>query len=542
MPDTPSASPTPSNQHPDGQSGEPSRAPGQDPSPSPSGEPTTRRPSSGLAHDRFGQEVTVKRAWSALWAVIIGFFMLMVDQTIVTTALPATMRALGTDLTGGVWVTSSYLLTYAVPLLISGRLGDRFGPRNVYLVGMGIFTVASLACGLSANIEMLIASRALQGIGAALMSPQSMTVITRLFPARSRGAAMGIWGATAGVAGFVGPILGGLLVDAFGWEWVFFVNVPVGIIGLWRAWVAVPELERHSRSLDWLGVILSGISMALLVFGIQEGQRFHWGTIGILSVPLLIGLGVLLMAAFIVSQTRWARTRGGRPTAADPLVPLGLFRNVNFTLANLAIFFVGMTVTAMSVPTAVYLQQARGLSPTLAALVLVPTALFSAVLSPLVGRRLNHLRSGRIAMVGTGLTVLANLGWSLTMNSTTAFWVFCVLAGVMGIGAAHMWSPISLAATHDLRADDAGAGSGVYNAVRQVGSVLGSALIAMMMDARVTARGDLARGLGESLLLPVASAAFATVCVLFFRDHRGSAFADPSAPDPASADPASTDR
>ncbi|MEE8868160.1 MAG: DHA2 family efflux MFS transporter permease subunit [Acidipropionibacterium acidipropionici] len=518
MPDSSSASTTPSNQQPPSQ------------------------PSSGLAHDRHGQEVTVKRAWSALWAVIIGFFMLMVDQTIVTTALPATMRALGTDLTGGVWVTSSYLLTYAVPLLISGRLGDRFGPRNVYLVGMGIFTVASLACGLSANIEMLIASRALQGIGAALMSPQSMTVITRLFPARSRGAAMGIWGATAGVAGFVGPILGGLLVDAFGWEWVFFVNVPVGIIGLWRAWVAVPELERHSRSLDWLGVILSGISMALLVFGIQEGQRFHWGTIGILSVPLLIGLGVLLMAAFIVSQTRWARTRGGRPTAADPLVPLGLFRNVNFTLANLAIFFVGMTVTAMSLPTAVYLQQARGLSPTLAALVLVPTALFSAVLSPLVGRRLNHLRSGRIAMVGTGLTALANLGWSLTMNSTTAFWVFCVLAGVMGIGAAHMWSPISLTCTHDLGQDEAGAGSGVHNAVRQVGSVLGSALIAMMMDARVTARGDLARGLGESLLLPVASAAFATVCVLFFRDHRGSAFADPSAPDPASADPASTDR
>ncbi|AXE37875.1 DHA2 family efflux MFS transporter permease subunit [Acidipropionibacterium virtanenii] len=487
----------------------------------------SNQPASDLARDRFGHEVTVKRAWSALWAVIIGFFMLMVDQTIVTTALPATIRALGTDLTGGVWVTSSYLLTYAVPLLISGRLGDRFGPRNVYLAGMAIFTVASLACGLSVNIEMLIASRALQGIGAALMSPQSMTVITRLFPARSRGAAMGIWGATAGVAGFVGPILGGLLVDAIGWEWVFFVNVPVGIFGMWRAWVAVPELERRSRSLDWVGVALSGIAMALLVFGIQEGERFDWGTIsGILSVPLLIGLGVLIMGAFVISQTRWSRTRGGRTKGAetsDPLLPLGLFRNWNFTLANLAIFFVGMTVTAMSLPTAVYLQQARGLSPTMAALVLVPTALFSGVLSPLVGKHLNRFRSGRIAMVGTGLTALANLGWALTMNSTTAFWVFCILAGVMGIGAAHMWSPISLTCTHDLRPDDAGAGSGVYNAVRQVGSVLGSALIAMMMDARVAARHDLARGLGDSLLLPAACAACATVCALLFRAYsRGS--------------------
>lgn len=474
---------------------------------------------SDLARDRKGNEISEKQAWSALWAVIIGFFMLMVDVTIVTTALPAVMRGLHTGLTGGVWVTSAYLLTYAVPLLISGRLGDRFGPRNVYLVGMAVFTVASLGCGLSASIGMLIASRAVQGVGAALMNPQSMTVITRLFPAHSRGAAMGIWGGTAGVAGFVGPVLGGLLVDGLGWQWVFFVNVPVGLYGLWRAWKVVPDLERQSRALDWVGVLVSGVAMALIVFGIQEGETYHWGSVwGVVSVPLILAVGVALMVVFVITQRPGSRARRRR-AAPDPLLPLALFDNWNFSLANIAIFFVGMSVTAISLPTAIYLQSARGLSPTRAALILVPTAVCSAVLSPVVGRQLHRFRSGRIAAIGTGLTAAGTLGWALTMNDTTGFWVFCVLSAVLGVGAATMWSAISLTCTHDLGQADAGAGSGVYNATRQVGCVLGSALIAMMMDARIAARGDLARGLAQSQLLPAAAALAAMICALLFRNY-----------------------
>lgn len=482
---------------------------------------TTETPSapSDLARDESGTPVTEKQAWSALWALLIGFFMILVDSTIVTTALPAIIGALHTDLNGGVWVTSSYLLAYAVPLLITGRLGDRFGPRTVYLVGMAVFTLSSLACGLATSITSLIVARGVQGIGASLMSPQSMTVITRLFPARRRGAAMGVWGATAGVAGFVGPILGGVLVDTLGWEWIFFVNVPVGLIGLWRCWAAVPRLSRHSHSLDWLGVALSGLGMFCLVFGIQEGESFNWGTItGIISVPLLIAVGLALNAVFLLTQTRWARRR--RPHPPEPLLPLGLFTNRNFSLANVAIFFVGITVTAQSLPTAIYLQKVRGLTPTMAALVLAPTAVLSGVLSPWVGKKLQTMRSGRLAALGTGLTSLAAGAWWLTMTHTTPFWVFVLIAVVAGTGAATMWGPISLTCTHDLGQADAGAGSGAFNTTRQVGSVLGSALIAMAMDAGIAARHDMARGLGVSMLVPTLAALCAALCCMAFADFQ----------------------
>ncbi|PRC48690.1 MFS transporter, partial [Mycobacterium sp. ITM-2017-0098] len=157
--------------------------------------------------------------------MLIGFFMILVDVTIVSVANPAIMASLGADYDAVIWVTSAYLLAYAVPLLIAGRLGDRYGPKNLYILGLAVFTVASLGCGLSDTIGMLVAARVVQGVGAALLTPQTMTVITRTFPPQRRGVAMSVWGATAGVATLVGPLAGGLLVDHLGWQWIFIVNV-----------------------------------------------------------------------------------------------------------------------------------------------------------------------------------------------------------------------------------------------------------------------------------------------------------------------------
>lgn len=169
--------------------------------------------------------------WPALIALCVGFFMILVDSTIVSVATPDIISSLHSDINDVVWVTSAYLLAYAVPLLITGRLGDRYGPKNVYLVGLAIFTLASLWCGLTGSIGTLIVARVFQGLGAALLAPQTMSVITRIFPAERRGQAMGFWGAVAGVATLAGPILGGVLVDQLSWEWIFFINVPVGVIG-----------------------------------------------------------------------------------------------------------------------------------------------------------------------------------------------------------------------------------------------------------------------------------------------------------------------
>ena len=172
------------------------------------------------------------RPWPALFALCLGFFMILVDTTIVTVATPAIISDLHADVNSVVWVTSAYLLAYAVPVLITGRLGDRFGPKNLYLVGLTVFTLASLWCGLTTSIEMLIAGPGASRESApAMLTPQTMSVITRIFPADKRGQAMALWGATAGVATLVGPILGGILVDALGWQWIFFINIPVGIIG-----------------------------------------------------------------------------------------------------------------------------------------------------------------------------------------------------------------------------------------------------------------------------------------------------------------------
>src|SRR6476619_2448704 len=214
--------------------------------------------------------------WNALWAMLVGFFMILVDATIVSVANPSIMDKLGASYDSVIWVTSAYLLAYAVPLLVAGRLGDRFGPKNLYLIGLAIFTGASLWCGLAGSIGMLIAARVVQGIGAALLTPQTLSTITRIFPAERRGVAMSVWGATAGVATLVGPLAGGFLVDGLGWQWIFFVNVPIGVIVLGLAFWLVPDLPTEKHGFDVLGVLLSGVGLVLIVFGLQEGQSHDW--------------------------------------------------------------------------------------------------------------------------------------------------------------------------------------------------------------------------------------------------------------------------
>ncbi|WP_140416630.1 MFS transporter, partial [Arthrobacter globiformis] len=293
----------------------------------------------------------VSRPWPALWSLVIGFFMILIDTTIVSVANPRIMEGLDTDINAVIWVTSAYLLAYAVPLLITGRLGDRFGPKRLYLSGLVVFTLASLGCGLSGTVGMLIAARVLQGLGAALMAPQTMAVITRIFPPDGRGAAMGLWGATAGVATLVGPILGGVLVDGLGWEWIFFINVPVGIVGFILAWRFVPSLATHPHRFDIPGVVLSAVGLFLLVFGIQEGETYDWGTItGPVTVWGLIISGIVVLALFV----GWQAANKG-----EPLLPLALFRDRNFSLANIGITTVGFTVTAFVLPLIFYYQIVR---------------------------------------------------------------------------------------------------------------------------------------------------------------------------------------
>jgi EmrB/QacA subfamily drug resistance transporter len=417
--------------------------------------------------------------WPALWAMVIGFFMILVDSTIVSVATPAIMQGLDSDVNAVIWVTSAYLLAYAVPLLITGRLGDRIGPKYVYLAGLALFTVASLWCGLTGSIGMLIIARIVQGVGASLMTPQTMAVITRTFPAASRGQAMSLWGATAGVAILVGPLVGGLLVDGPGWEWIFFINIPVGIVAFALAMRLVPRLETHTHSFDWVGVALSAVGMFLIVFGIQEGETYDWGTIsGIISVPLLIIAGIVVFGLFIYWQGR-IRT--------EPLVPLSLFRDRNFSLSNIAIAAVGFAITAMAFPFMLYAQVVRGMTPTKSALLLVPMAVLAGALSPVVGRLIDRMHPRTITAFGLALCSVALFVLSRVTTTDSRVWLLLVPMALMGVANAFMWAPLAATATRNLPMSAAGAGSGIYNTTRQIGAVLGSAAIAALIEARLTA-------------------------------------------------------
>lgn len=445
--------------------------------------------------------------------MVLGFFMILVDSTIVSIAVPTMMTAFDADVTQIVWVTSAYLLAYAVPLLITGRLGDRLGPRRLYLVGLAVFTLASLWCGLVDDLGWLIAARAVQGLGAAMMSPQTMAVITRTFPASSRGQAMALWGATAGVAMLVGPVAGGLLVDGPGWEWIFFINIPVGVIGFVAAWILVPRLPTTARRIDGLGVVLAAVGVGCLVFGIQEGETYDWGTIrGILSVPLLIGVGVAVLALFVLWQ---ARTRG------EALVPLRLFHDRNFTLSNIAVATVGFAVTAMAYPLTLWAQQVRELSPTQTGLLLIPMAVLSGAIAPIAGRLIDTRQPRGLVIFGVGTSAIA-LGWlALVMTPTAPYWQQLLPIGLLGVGSAFMWGPLATTATRNLDPALAGAGAGVYNTTRQIGAVLGSAAIAAVLEARMTAAPvpptavDVAGAMAQSMVLPAAVLLLGAVVAAF---------------------------
>lgn len=416
--------------------------------------------------------------WPALWAMVIGFFMILVDSTIVSVATPAIREDLDTDYNTVIWVTSAYLLAYAVPLLITGRLGDRFGPRGVYLTGLAMFTAASLWCGLTTSVEGLIAARVFQGFGASLMTPQTMSVITRLFPASSRGRAMALWGATAGVATLVGPILGGLLVDHAGWEWIFFVNVPVGLVGLVLAWRLVPVLPTHTHAFDWIGVVLSAVAMFLIVFGLQEGEKYDWGTItGIISVPLLIVAGLLVLGVFLVWQSI---------NAQEPLVPLSLFADRNFAVSNVAISCVSFAITAMAFPFMLWAQVVRGWSPTESGLLLIPMAVFTGVLAPVVGRLTDRVHPRILTSIGFTAAAASMFAISQLMTPDSPVWALLIANALLGVGSAFLWAPLASTATRNLPLQSAGAGSGVYNTTRQVGAVLGSAAIAAAIASRLS--------------------------------------------------------
>jgi EmrB/QacA subfamily drug resistance transporter len=468
--------------------------------------------------------------WVALAVLTTGFFMLMLDASIVNVAVPTMLRDLHTNLNGIVWVNSVYLLTYAVPLMIGGRLGDRFGRKETFMAGMAVFTAASLACGLSSSVGVLIAARAVQGLGAAVMAPQTMAYVGHLFPADRRGAAMGTWGAVGAVAATAGPLLGGALVDTIGWRWIFMVNVPIGVAGLVLAAVLLPAVGRHPESrFDLLGVALSALGLSALVFGLQDGEQYRWGdVVGPVTVWEIIAAGLVLLAAFVAWQRRY---RG------EALLPLQLFRFRGFSSAAVAVAFISLALTGLYLPLMLYIQTVLGYSPLMSALITLPSAVGASIAGPLSGRLSDRLSARYVAIAGCAVFA-ASIGVIAALaGPDTSPWLLRGAMLASGLGAGSVYSPLAGAAMGGLPLPLMGAAAGAYSTFRQVGAVIGSAAVGVLLEARFTygaqviqqaqspalaqaVRQSLTGAARETLLVPVAFTLLALLaCAWLPRGH-----------------------
>jgi EmrB/QacA subfamily drug resistance transporter len=417
--------------------------------------------------------------WAVLLVVSLGFFMTLLDLTIVNIAIPNIITRLHASLDDVLWVINAYALVLAVLVITAGRLGDLIGPRVMFASGVAVFTVASAACGAAPSPGWLIGFRAVQGMGAAMLMPQTLTIITSTFPAERRGAAFGVWGAVAGVATIAGPTLGGLLVTAFDWRWIFYVNLPFGILALVLTFVIIPDLRPGRRHrIDVVGVALASAALLAICYGLVEGQKYGWGTItSFLSIPLVLGIGVALLLAFLLLQ---------RATQdKEPLVPFALFRDRNYAVVNWVSGTLAVGMMGIFLPFTIYLQSVLGFSALKAGLTMAPASLLSMFVAPAAGRMTDRIGGKYILMAG--LTLFAvGMGWAALIATPTSAWYdFLAPLIVAGVGMGGTFAPMVTTAMRNIDPRMAGAASGVLNTVRQVGMVIGTAAVGALLQNRL---------------------------------------------------------
>lgn len=415
--------------------------------------------------------------WAVLLVLCMGFFMILLDTTIVNIAIPSIIDGLNASLDQVLWVLNSYILVYAVLLITAGRLGDLLGQRNLFAAGMAIFIVSSAFAGQAHDSNQLILARVTQGIGGAILTPQTLTIITSIFPPQRRGAAFGVWGAVAGIAAITGPTLGGFLVTNLNWRWIFYVNLPIGILALIATFLIVPDLRpgRHHR-FDFGGVVLASLGLFAIVFGLIEGEQYNWSTIiGPITIPVIIAVGVLLMVLFGF----WESTR------EEPLVPFSLFEDRNYLMMNWIAAVVAFGMLGMFLPITIYLQSVLGLSALNAGLTMVPMSITSVLVAPFSGRLADRIGGKYILM--SGLTMFAlGMGLVIRLAAPDSTWQTFILPLVLaGLGQGCTFAPMTTIAMRDITPRMAGAASGIMNTTRQLGAVMGASVVGAVLQSQL---------------------------------------------------------
>lgn len=406
-----------------------------------------------------------------LLAVALATFMTYLDNNIVNVAMPAIQRSLHLSTSGLEWIVSSYILVFAGLLLAGGRLADAFGRRRLFLLGLTIFIIASLAAAVAGSVEALIAARAVQGLGAALVTPTTLAIISASWPEpRERAAAIGIWSAVGALALAVGPLLGGLLSQHAAWGWIFAINVPVGLATLaLAAWVLPAEQQRHNRTLDLPGLSTSAVSLTTLTWALIEGGTRGWSSASILGA---FALSAMFATAFLVLEQR----------SQDPMVELALFRDRVFSGGLLALMIWAFGLFGIYFFTSLYLQDVLGFSPTKAGLAFLPMA-SCMVIGAIASERFAHavgshrLVSASMVLMGLGIAGVSLLGRDAGFADLMPSFV------VIGIGGG-LTTPLTASVLAVMPTDRAGVASGLFNACRELAGLLGITVIGAVLTAR----------------------------------------------------------
>jgi EmrB/QacA subfamily drug resistance transporter len=419
------------------------------------------------------------RKWWTLAAVSFGLFMIMLDNTVVNVALPSMQRALRIDRAELEWVVNAYALTFGVLLLSGGKLADLLGRRLIFIVGLVVFTGSSLACGLAKGPEVLIAARTVQGIGAALMNPATLSIITATFPPRQRGTAIGIWAGVSAMALAIGPLVGGILTQKIDWSWIFFINVPIGVVAIAAARAFVDESRdtSHVQRLDLPGLVSSGVGLFALTYALISTNHHAWTSARVLA---LFAVAAVSLALFVLLELH----------QRYPMLDLSLFRDSTFAGANTVMLLVGLAMFGIFFFNSLFIQNILRYSAIQTGATFLPMTILIILVAPQAGRLSDRLGSRWLVAIGMLLLTASLLIFS-TLDVGSSFWN--ILPGLLvgGFGMALTMTPVTAAAMSSVPVAKAGVGSAVINSMRQVGGSLGIAIMGAVVATEVHGfRGD----------------------------------------------------
>jgi EmrB/QacA subfamily drug resistance transporter len=426
------------------------------------------------------------RKWLTLAAVSFGLFMIMLDNTIVNVALPSIQSALHLKISELEWVVTGYALTFGALMLTGGKLADLFGRRMIFVVGLAVFTLSSLACGLAGSASVLIGARVVQGVGAALMNPATLSIITVTFPPRLRGTAIGIWAGVSALALAIGPLVGGLITEQISWNWIFYINVPVGVLGILAAFMFIDESRDTSgeQRPDLPGLLTSGLGLFALSYGLIEANNYGW-TSG--RIVASFAAAAVLLVSFVLLELN----------QRVPMLELGLFKNRGFAGANTVMLLVGLAMFGVFFYVSLYVQQVLGYSPVQAGATFLPWTVLIILIAPIAGRFSDRI--GPRPFVVTGMIALAaSLFLFSRMGLHENFWSLLPAMLLGGVGMSMAMAPTTAAAMSSVRPERAGVGSAVLNSMRQVGGSLGIAIMGSIVASGVSS------GLASGEARPVA--------------------------------------